>query len=233
MGLKKLLSLILFAYIPLLLAQETKVYFEDALSVHLRKFNSKSDLAIKNQMPNEVDTIFNELVQDHLRNTYVSDLKLLKVSGGELQTDDIDKPFLLITKNSAIIQNKEEINTINALADDYLGRVEIIVIYWDKKQIAKKQTRDYNKNVTVVYADERYNSSNKALSVYKHSFGVPTCFYINHNKQIFDIDRKFFLKNLKTSTQELFAEKAHQGISDLLAIQNDSAQYGGVPKNHR
>ena len=232
MAMKKLLVILLFAYFPLLYAQEEKVYFDDALALHLRKFNNKSDLAIRNSMPNEVDTIFNSLVNNHLKNTYVSDLKLQKVSGGYLQTDKIDKPFLLITKNSAVIQTKEEIETINAIANHYQGVVEIIVIYWDKLNIAKKNTKDYNKNVTVVYADERYNNSNRALSVYKHSFGIPTCFYINKDKQIFNIDRKFFLRNLKPETKEQFAEKTTQGISELLASQTDIAEHR-LPKEDR
>lgn len=221
---KKLLTLLLLVYIPLLFAQEEKVYFDDALALHLRKFNNKSDLAIKNQSPNEVDTIFYSLLNNHLKNTYVSDLELKKVSGGYVHTDKIDKPFLLITQNSAIIQTKEELETINAMADIYRGKVEIIVIYWDKQSIAKKNTRDYNKNVTVVYADERYNNSNKELSVFKHSFGVPTCFYINQDKQIFNIDRKFFLRRLNTTSKNMFAEKTHKGISELLAAQNDMAK---------
>lgn len=232
MALKKSLVILLFAYLPLLYAQEEKVYFDDALALNLRKFNNKSDLAIRNSMPNEVDTIFNSLVNNHLKNTYVSALKLQKVSGGYLQSDKIDKPFLLITKNSAIIQTKEEIETINAIANHYHGMVEIIVIYWDKLNIAKKNTKDYNKNVTVVYADERYNNSNRALSVYKHSFGIPTCFYINKDKQIFDIDRKFFLRDSKPETKEQFAEKITIGISELLANQTDIAEHR-IPKEDR
>ncbi|WP_163515398.1 hypothetical protein [Gelidibacter japonicus] len=233
MVLKRLLTLLFFAYIPLLLAQEEKVYFDDALSQHLRKYNNKSDLAIKNQMPpHEVDAIFDTLINTHLRSTYISDLKLKKVSGETLYTENIDKPFLLITKNSAIIQTEEEIKTINAIANEYYGKVDIIILYWNSRDIAKREARQYNKNVTVVYADERHNNFNKALSALKHSFGVPACFYINQDKQISDIDRKFFLKNVNTLSKELFEEKAHRGISELLASQIDTAQHN-TPKNHR
>lgn len=220
MGVKKLLALFFFAYIPLLLAQEEKVYFDDALALHLRTFNNKSDWAIKNQMPNKVDVLFDSLVKNHLKHTYVSDVKLKKVSGGSLHTDEIDQPFLLITKSSAIIQSKQEIETINTLANEYVGKVKIIVLYWEKRAVAKKNAKKYNKNITVVYADERYNVSNKTLSVYKHSFGVPACFYINRHKQMSHIDRKFFLRNLKAATQQRFAEKAHRGIHGLLQVEN-------------
>ncbi|MBJ7881801.1 hypothetical protein [Gelidibacter salicanalis] len=226
MVIKKLLTLLLLVYIPLVYAQEEKVYFDYALSKHLRDFNNQADLAIKNQKPETIDTLFDTLVKKHLRNTYISNLKFRKVSGGKFHSDQLDTPFLLITKNSAIIQTREEIKNINALADAYKDQVNIIVVYWDKKHIAKKKARNYNNNVTVVYADERHNRSNNALSIYKHSFGVPACFYINQDKQIFDIDRKFFLRNLKLSTKKLFVEKAHNSISGLLETSNKAYQYG-------
>ncbi|WP_027124795.1 hypothetical protein [Gelidibacter mesophilus] len=224
MVLRKLLILLLITYIPLLFAQEEKVYFDDALAQHLKKFNVKSDFAIKNDTPNEVDILFDSLLIKHLKNTYISDLKLSKVSGGNLQTAKIERPFLLITKNSAIIQTKEEIKTINALADIYRGKVDIIVLYWNTKSIAKKKSKNYNKNVIVTYADERHNISNNALAVYKHSFGVPACFYINENKQISSIDRKFFLKNIETSTKTMFVDKANQEIYQMLSSENSNSQ---------
>lgn len=224
MAIKKLLTLLLFTYFSLLYAQENKVYFDDALSQHLRTFNNQSDLALKNDRPEEVDALFDSLVKNHLRNTYIADLKFKKVSGGKLNAEQLDKPFLLITKNSAIIQRKAEINKINDLATAYKDQVTFIVLYWDKKPTAKKKARSYNNNVTVVYADERNNKSNSTLSIYKHSFGVPVCFYINQDKQIIDIDRKFFLKNLNTATKQLFLEKAHNGITALLETQNNSIQ---------
>lgn len=231
MVLKRLLIFLFFTYIPLLFAQEQKVYFEEALSQHLRTFNNKSDLAIKNKVPHEVDVLFDTLINVHLRNTYISDLKLEKLSGGTLHTEKITTPFLLITKNAAILQTKEEIKAINALANEYNNQVDIILLYWSSKNVAKKMGRHYNKNVTVVYADERHNNFNQALSAFKHSFGAPAGFYINQYKQISSIDRKFFLKNTQTSTKELFTEKAQQGLSDLLVDHSNTAQLNVVRTN--
>ncbi|TDU39705.1 hypothetical protein BXY82_1735 [Gelidibacter sediminis] len=220
MAVRQLLALLLIAYAPLLFAQEEKVYFDDALSEHLKRFNNQSDIALKQGLPEKVDILFDSLVKKHLKNTYIFDLKFKKASGGKLYTETINQPFLLITKNSAIIQTKAEIRKINSLASEYKNRVTIIVVYWDKRRIAKKKARSYNNHVTVVYADERNNNMNNALSIYKHSFGVPACFYINKNKQIVDIDRKFFLKNLNATTKNLFVEKTQKSISDLLESEN-------------
>ncbi|TXE10683.1 hypothetical protein ES711_01895 [Gelidibacter salicanalis] len=219
MAIKKLRTLLLLLFCPLLFAQEKKVYFDDALAQHLSTFNTQSDLAIKNQQPEHVDVLFDTLVEKHLRNTYISDLKFRKTSGGKLYTETLDQPFLLITKNSAIIQKRAEIIKINEIASQYKDRLVVIVVYWDTKRTAKKKARRYNNNVIVVYADERHNKLNRTLSVYKHSFGVPTCFYINEDKQVYDIDRKFFLKNIDASTKKLFIERTQNSIAQLLETQ--------------
>lgn len=229
---KKLLLILFCISTAMLSAQEKKVYFEDAIAKNLRKFNDQSDMAIRNLMPHEVDTIFNSLLNNHLKNTYVSNLKLKKISKGYLETDSIDTPFLLITQSSTIIQTKEVIETINSISELHKETIKIIVIFWDKYDIAKKETRGYNKNITVVYADERYNSLNRALSVYKHSFGVPTCFYINKNKQIYDIDRKFYQKTRSDASKALFAEQANQKILELLASHNDIVAHNDTTEHH-
>lgn len=230
---RKLLLFFLFAYIPMLFAQDQKVYFEDALSQHLKKYNIKSDLAIKNKMPHEVDALFDSLIKIHLRNTYISDLKLKKIFGGTLHIEQIDLPFLLVTKNSAILQTKEEIKTINALANEYNGLASIIILYWNSRDVAKKIARNYNKNITVVYADERDNRFNHALSAFKHAFGAPAGFYINQNKQISSIDRKFFMKNDNTLTQDTFTTKAHQGFAGLLLGKTDMAEQNDLETTYR
>lgn len=227
---RKLLIFFLFANIPFICAQEQKIYFEDAISQHLRSYNKRSNLAIKNQMPRKVDALFDSLVAIHLKDTYIYDLKLKKISGGTLHTKYIDLPFLLITKNSAILQTEQEINTINALANEYNGLVDIIILYWNSKSVVKKKARHYNNNVTVAYADERDNRFNQALSTFKYSFGAPAGFYINQYKQISSIDRKFFLKNDAVDSQEEFTKKAHHGISELLLVNRSDTAHNDVLK---
>lgn len=211
-------------------SQEPKVYFDDALSEHLRTYNSKSDLAVKNKNIERVDILFDSLIQLHLKNTYVANLKLKKTTGGYINTDAIEKPFLIITKKSCFIQKQEEIKAINEIANQYKGKVEVIVLYWDKRHVAKKIARQYNKNISVVYIDERKNKLNNALSAYKHSFGVPTCFYVTENKQISSIDRKFYLKNIKSSTKKLFFENAYNGITQLM-FKNETQNKGTITNN--
>lgn len=197
-------------------SQEHTIYFEDALSEHLDSYNKQCDLALVNDHVEYVDVLFDSLKKTYLRGTLISNLRLKKISSGYINTDDIKTPILLITKKSCIVTNREEIKTINELANQYKGKLAFIVLYWDKKRLAKKATKGYNKNVTVVYVNERDNKLNLPLSGIKNSFGAPASFYITENKELSNIDRKFYLKNVKKSTRKTFIENTYKDISQLL-----------------
>ena len=107
------------------------------------------------------------------------------------------------------------------MANQYKGKIEFIVLYWDKKRLAKKATKGYNKNVNVVYVNERDNKLDASLSSIKNSFGVPSSFYITQNKELSNIDRKFYLKNLKRSTKKEFYENTYNDITELL-LENET-----------
>jgi Zn-dependent peptidase ImmA (M78 family) len=146
----------------------------------------------------------------------VSKLKLKKTSGGYLETDDISTPILLISKKTCFVTHREEIKAINEMANQYKGKIEFIVLYWDRKSLVKKATRGFNRNVNIVYVNERDNKLDNTLSSIKNSFGVPYFFYITESKQLSNIDRKFYLKNLKRSTKKEFYDNTYNDITELL-----------------
>ena len=151
-------------------------------------------------------------------------LRLKKISGGFLETETIKTPILLISKKSCIVTHREEIKAINEMATQYKGKLEIIVLYWDKKRMAKKAIKGYNKYVNLVYVNERDNNLNATLNSLKNSFGVPASFYITQNKQLSNIDRKFYLKNLKKSTRKEFYENIYKDITQLL-LENETNKW--------
>src|SRR5690606_14748414 len=105
-----------------------------------------------------------------LKGTFISELKLKKISGGYLETEKIKNPIILISKKSCFVTHREEIRAINEMANQYKGKVEFIVLYWDKKRLAKNATKGYNKNVNLVYVNERDNRLSTTLSSIKNSF---------------------------------------------------------------
>lgn len=197
-------------------SQDQNVYFDDAISEHLKEYNKQCDLALLNKNSEYVEVLFDSLKETHLKGTLVANLKFKKVSGGYLETDKINTPIILITKKACFITNREEIKTINELTNQYKGKLEFIVLFWDKKSVVKKATKAYNKNVNIVYVNERDNNLDAALSSIKTSFGVLSSFYITEDKELSNINRKFFLKNLKRSTKREFLENTYKDITQLL-----------------
>ncbi|HNU59688.1 MAG TPA: hypothetical protein PKI08_07030, partial [Aquaticitalea sp.] len=169
-----------------------------------------------NNNHDNVDTIFNAFKDNYLKGTIVSDLQFKRISGGYLQTDKIDVPILLITKQSCFITHREEIKAINEMANKYKGKLKTIVLFWDRRGSAKKASKGYNRNVDVVYVNERDNKLNLTLSSLKNAFGTPASFYITENKELTNIDRKFYLKNIKRDTKKAFYEGLYSDITQLL-----------------
>lgn len=204
-------------------SQEQKVYFDDAITEHLKRFNKQCDIAIENNNRDYVDVLFDSLNKSHLKGTLISKLRFKKVSGGYLKTDDIKIPIVIITKKTCFLTHRDEIKAINEMANQYKGKLEFVILYWDKKGKAKKASKGYNRNVNIVYVNERDNKLDATLSNLKNSFGVPASFYITANQELNNIDRKFYLKNLKKSTKKEFYENTYKEITDLL-LENESSK---------
>ena len=219
--------LLIGSFLPVL-SQEQKVFFDDAISLHLKKYNKQCDLAIKNDNAEYVEVLFDSLNKTYLKGTLISGLRLKKISGGYLETETIKTPILLISKKSCFVTHREEIKAINEMANQYRGKLEIIVLYWDKRRVTKKITKGYNKNVKIVYVNERENNLDATLSSIKNSFGVPASFYITQNNQLSNIDRKFYLKNLKRSTKKEFYENTYNDITQLLLENETQKQQNSI-----
>lgn len=220
---KNLFTIVLLGCVLSVFAQEQKVYFDDAISEHLKTYNKQCNIAIENDNADYVEVLFDSLNNSYLKGTHLSELRLKKISGGYLETEKVNLPMLLISKKSCFFTHREEIKAINEMANQYKGKVEFIVLYWDKKRLAKKATKGYNKNVNLVFVNERDNKLNITLSSLKNSFGVPASFYITQNKQLSNIDRKFYLKNLKRLTKKEFYDTTYNDITQLL-LENETSK---------
>ncbi|MDG5492125.1 hypothetical protein [Psychroserpens sp. SPM9] len=219
-------TLLLFISIFLVHAQQPKMYFDMQLSKHLKAYKTQSEVAIENNDKAHAEFLFDSLFNNHLKLSYISEMTLNKVNGGQLNTADVDHAFLLITKSAWEQIDEKEIEAINRMSKMYKGQVDIVVLFWTSRSIAKKRGSDFSSLVTVTYVDERDNNANHIIKPYKHSFGAPTCFFISENKQLLDIDRKF-TANLNLEDSELAFESAHQQIKKLILF-NDEATNEGI-----
>ncbi|OUS01921.1 hypothetical protein A9Q86_04530 [Flavobacteriales bacterium 33_180_T64] len=207
--------IILFLFTFLGYSQEPKTYFEHEIGKHIKAFRVQTELAIQNNDRVQAEFLFDSLLNTHLKYSYISEITLKKANGGTLKTSNIKHAFLLITKSAWEHIDDKEIDAINRMSRMYKGQVDIVILFWTSKSIAKKQGSSFNSLVTVTYVNERENKANHIIASYKHSFGAPTCFFISEKKQLLDIDRKFTV-NLNKEDPKVAFELAHDKIKSIL-----------------
>lgn len=221
---KTLGTIIAFFFTLLVYPQDQKVFFHNAIASRILKYNIKLDQAIGQRDYERAEFLFDSLFSNHLKNTYVENLELKKVNGGIFQTEKLKVPFVLITKSTSFQQNYDEIDLINEVSRRYKNQIKIIVLYYGNRKEASHAGKDFNNFVTITYSNERENENDFFVATYKHSFGVPACFFVSDKKQITYIDRAFTMvsKNLDINSVEstnkqlallLFKEEnIHEGI---------------------
>ncbi|MFC4721284.1 hypothetical protein ACFO5O_03040 [Geojedonia litorea] len=224
---KHLFTILSLGYALLAFPQVSKVYFDDALTKHLPTYNLNSNLAINKFDFKKADSLFESLVKNHLKNTYVPNLKLNKVSDETIETDSLKNPFILITKASWNLQDKREIQAINDMAELYKGQIDVIVLYWDSKKIAKSIEKQYNDHVYFTYIDESENKSSHIIKTFKHSFGVPACFFVTGTKQLVDINKKFELYQEISNPKSKGRASTYRNLA-LLLFKNEKSKNGTI-----
>ncbi|SDS64404.1 hypothetical protein SAMN04515667_2641 [Formosa sp. Hel1_31_208] len=211
-------------------SQEPKTYFEYEIAKHLKAYKTKSDAAIKNDNREYAQFLFDSLFTNYLKNSYVLDMQIKMVKGGILNTSDIEHSFLLITKTAWEQINRDEIKAINKMAKMYKDQMDIVILFWTSKSVAKDRSRDYNSLINITYVNERDNNANQIIKPYKHSFGAPACFYISEEKKLVNIDRKFTL-HLKNDDTGVAFETAHEQIK-LILFGNDNSNEAIITTLH-
>ena len=191
---KLLFTLMSIGCMLLAFPQEPKVYFDDALSKYLLPYSKQSNEAIDHHDFERAELLFDSLLKFHLKGTYIPNLKLNKVSGGIIETDSLKYPYLLITKPSWFIEDKE-IESINSLALEYKNKIDFVVLYWDSVKNLKKLEKKYSEDIFLTYVDETKNKSNSIIKTFKHSFGTPVCYFVSDKKQLISLSKRFELSN--------------------------------------
>lgn len=204
-------------------SQQSKTYFSDAVTLHLKKYDQISKDAVNNKNYERVDFLFDSIINNHLKGTYFENVDLQQLRKGPLQTGAITKPFIILTTTSWYINSDEEIEVLNQLASLYKDEVQLILLFWDTKKNTSKSAKKFNKDIFVTYIDETSNKYNSFVNSYKHALGYPTSFYVTEDKKIVAIDRggiiapkRPFDKGLFSLNYEIYARHIVQ-----LLLQNE------------
>lgn len=169
--------------------EEKKIFFSEALAMHLPKYEKKAKDAYRLRNYNEAQRLFDSLVEFGLNGSYMNNFKFYQLNKKQLRLYDFKKPVYFITYASWCVTSKGEIPALNELAGKYHKEIDFVVLFWDNRETSKKAAKEYNEHIKILYVDEMDNKDAFVISHLKHSLGLPTTFLLSADKKILDIRR--------------------------------------------
>lgn len=171
---------------------EERILFSQSLSEHLDDYNRKADLAYRFNDYKKGKQLFEEFTNNQLEGSFMDNFKFFNLRKKEVELYDFKRPVFLITYASWVVPGKGEVPAINELAKQYKGKIDFIVLFWDKQKTAKELAQQFSDDISIVYVDESENRGAYVIKNLKHSLGLPTCFLMDHEKRIMEIRRSVF-----------------------------------------
>ncbi|MAY23570.1 MAG: thiol-disulfide oxidoreductase [Flavobacteriaceae bacterium] len=189
---KLLLTLFLLATLPMLSQdREHKEFFSDAIGKNIRKYRINSRIAYIRKDEERAQFLFDSLINNVVRNTYIDNFKVRKFSGRKIELYDFEKPIYLITYATWCTPGIGEIPALNDIADNYHEEIDFVMLFWGSKKRIRKMKRELSHKIKILYVDEKENRSDFIIRCMKHSLGFPTSFFIDKDKKIVDVRRTF------------------------------------------
>jgi thiol-disulfide isomerase/thioredoxin len=169
--------------------EEKKIFFSQALSQYLPKYEKKAKKAYELRDYNLGRELFDSLVKFELNESYMDNFKFNQLNSKKISFYDFKKPVYLITYSSWCVATEGEIPALNQLASKYHDKIDFVILFWDDKRTTRQMSKAYNENIKILYVDEMQNNDSYVIRQLKHSLGLPTTFLIDGNKKILDIRR--------------------------------------------
>jgi thiol-disulfide isomerase/thioredoxin len=186
---RKLLLLLLLCSFATNYSQDSDSFFSDALRLNINKYNIASNIAFEKKDFVEGKRLFDSLVRYNLVGTKFDDFSLQTYNSKAVKLNTINKPVYLITYASWCVLNDGDIPALNKLSKEYKNDVQIVVLFWDKKENIKKLAEKFDKEIKVCYADDRSNNDFPIIATLKHTLGLPTSYFLDENKKVVTIER--------------------------------------------
>ncbi|WP_298144080.1 redoxin domain-containing protein [Flavobacterium sp.] len=184
---KKILPLVLFLLGSLSFSQTDQKAYSDAIRKNIKRYSAISDRAYLVGKTAEAEYLFDTLVNNHLVGTRFNDYQFKRLYGGKLKLSSIKKPILIQTYASWCIINKGEIPALNKLARQHAKDLQIIVVFWDRKQAAKAVAAQFNGYIEVCYANESYSKDTEVVATMKNAIGYLSSYFLNDNLEVLSI----------------------------------------------
>lgn len=170
--------------------KDSVVSFSTAIKKNIKQYISYSNKAYSKKDHIKATYLYDSLVSNTLVGTKFDDFSFKRIGKKKLQLSTIKIPTLLFTYASWCIIEKGEIVALNKMAQDYKGKIKIVVIFWDKKQNMKKIAREFNAQIEVCYAHESYNKDQLSIKLLKKTLGFPTSYYLDASRTVISIKKR-------------------------------------------
>jgi len=214
---------------------EVENLFSQAIEKNLRKYKYESQEAYHDKDLERATFLYDSLVEHVVIGTHLDNFEMRKRSGRKTDMSKFERPTILLSTASWCTPGAGEIPALNEIAATYHDAIDFVVLFWDTKENTRKFSKDFDKNIKVVYVDESENKNDHVIEKMKHSLGFPTCFLLDENKKIVDV-RRTVIHPYHTPYEESFKENytAYFAGVKLLrprAIIETDLQMIGVDKN--
>lgn len=212
--------------------KQSKLFFSEALSLHLPKYNQKASRAYAHRDYAEAEHLFDSLVNFCLSGSYMDNFRFHDLHKKAVHLYEYQKPVYLITYASWCVPGKGEIPALNELAGKYSEKIDFVVLFWDDYKTVRKEARKFSKDISVVYVDENRNDGAYVVKELKHSLGLPTCFLLSAEKKVMEIRRSLFLPY--QASKEESVSKNYRVMEDAIAqylIKDETPQASELADN--
>ncbi|WP_136668708.1 TlpA disulfide reductase family protein [Flavobacterium sp. H122] len=219
---RKLYTLLLFMFYFFGLAQDQKdspAFFPDALRLHLGKYNTEANKAYEENNIEKAQVLFDSLINNHIKGTKFEDYTLKTVERKKIKLSSFQKPVFLLTYASWCIPSKGEFQALSKLAQKYSKEVKFVILFWDKRGNIKDIAKKFNHNITVCYAYDSYKEDTHIIAHLKHSFGLPTSYFLDQDLKIVNLKRGGAHPQQNSSYVNAFTmnyNTYHEGLSSIL-----------------
>lgn len=163
--------------------------FSEAIRTNIKKYKKNSNKAYRARDYERAEFLFDSLINNVVRGTYMDNFQVRKISGRKLDFSNYKKPVFLITYSSWCTPGIGEIPALNKIAKEYSKEIDFVVLFWDSRKNTRKATRQYCNKINIVYVDEKENRNNYIVNRIKHSLGLPISFMIDADKRILSVQR--------------------------------------------
>lgn len=207
-----------------------KTYFSVAIDMNIQYYNQKAEQAFFDQDMERVEALFDSIVENVVKGTYLDNFSVNEYRSRKVSFHSYEKPIFLITYSDWYPFAPGEIAALNQIAAKHHRQIDFLVLFFNSRSRVRKYASKFNNRIHLLYADERSNKFDRIIKSMKHSFGVPTVFYIDKDKKFLDVGR-MPVHHYLDEFEKSFHSKYNYFLNGISVFKIDGVGYQMVEKN--